>query len=109
MAGTVAVTASNFEAEVLKSDVPVVVDFWAVWCGPCRMVAPIVEELAKQYEGRVKVASLNVDEERGLAQKYGIQSIPTLVFFKGGSTAGQIIGVQPKEKIAAKLDELLEG
>jgi thioredoxin 1 len=109
MAEVRAVSVSSFEAEVLKSEIPVLVDFWAVWCGPCRLVAPIVEELAKEYEGRVKVANVNVDEERALAQKYGIQSIPTLMFFKGGSPAGQIIGVQPKEKIAAKLDELLEG
>jgi thioredoxin 1 len=108
MAEVLAVNERNFDKEVLGSEIPVLVDFWAVWCGPCRMVAPIVEELAREYDGRVKVANLNVDDERALAQKYGIQSIPTLMFFKGGSPAGQIIGVQPKERIAARLDELLE-
>ena len=109
MSEVLAVTQDSFEEEVVKSDNPVLVDFWAVWCGPCKMLAPVVEELAKEYDGRAKFVSVNVDDERGVALKYNIHSIPTLIFFKGGSPAGQIVGVKPRSEIAAKLDELLSG
>jgi len=109
MAAVLAVTENTFDLEVLKSDIPVVVDFWAVWCGPCQTVVPIMEELAGEYAGRARFTNLNVDEERALVLKYNVHSIPTLLFFKGGSPAGQIIGAVPKAQIVAKLDELLEG
>src|SRR5204863_1323385 len=83
---------ATFETDVLQNDTPVLVDFWAPWCGPCRMVAPIVEELAGEYEGRVKFVKLNTDENPQVASKYGIRSIPTLLVFKGGEIAGQIVG-----------------
>ena len=99
----ITLTADNFEQEVLKSDIPVLVDFWAVWCGPCQMLAPTIEELAKEYEGRVKVGKVNVDEQPELSRKYGIMSIPTLILFKDGQIAEQTMGVQPKESIEAML------
>ncbi|WP_022850203.1 thioredoxin [Limisalsivibrio acetivorans] len=87
---------SSFQSEVLESDVPVVVDFWAVWCGPCRMLTPTIEALAGEYEGKIKVAKVNVDENQQLAAKYGIMSIPTVMVFNEGKVAEQFIGVQPK-------------
>ena len=99
----ITLTADNFEQEVLKSDIPVLVDFWAVWCGPCQMLAPTIEELAKEYEGRIKVGKVNVDEQPELSRKYGIMSIPTLILFKDGQIADQTMGVQPKENIEAML------
>lgn len=87
---------AGFQAEVLDSDVPVLVDFWAVWCGPCRMLTPTIESLASEYEGKVKVAKVNVDENQQLAAKYGIMSIPTVMIFSKGKVAEQFIGVQPK-------------
>ena len=99
----ITLTKDNFEAEVLKSDVPVLVDFWAVWCGPCRMVAPTVAQIAEEYEGRAKVGKVNVDEEPELAQQFAIMSIPTLICFKNGEVAGKLIGVQGKDKITAML------
>jgi thioredoxin 1 len=97
----------NFEAEVLKSDMPVLVDFWATWCAPCRAIAPSVEELAKTYDGKVKVGKLNIDEQQGVAQTYGIRSIPTLLVFKGGKVVGQIVGAVPKNKIEDALKKAL--
>ncbi len=97
-------TKDNFKQEVLDSQIPVLVDFWAVWCGPCRMLAPTVEELAKEYEGKVKVGKVNVDDEGELAMQYRISSIPTLMLFKNGKVAETMIGVRPKEQIAAVLD-----
>jgi thioredoxin 1 len=89
----------TFEQEVLKSDVPVLVDFWAVWCGPCKAIAPTVEELAKQYKGKIKVAKMDVDEHQNVPQQYGIRSIPTLLMFKGGRVVDTIVGAVPKAKL----------
>ena len=97
-------TKDNFKQEVLDSELPVLVDFWAVWCGPCRMMAPVVDELAAEYEGRVKVGKVNVDEEGELAMQYRIASIPTLMLFKNGKPAETMIGFRPKQQIAAVLD-----
>src|SRR5438445_12551560 len=101
------VTDEQWDQEVLKSDLPVLVDFWAPWCGPCRMVAPIVEELADEYEGRVKFVKLNTDENPQVAGKYGIRSIPTLLVFKGGEPVGQIVGFRPKSDLSRRLQEVL--
>jgi len=97
-------TDGNFDAEVLKSDKPVLVDFWAEWCGPCRMIAPMIEELANDYEGKAVVAKLNVDENPNVSMKYGIRSIPTLLIFKNGEVVDQVVGAVPKNVLAEKLD-----
>ncbi len=98
---------ANFEQEVLKSELPVMVDFWAVWCGPCKALSPIVEELAKEYEGKLKVGKVNVDENNQLAGHYGIMSIPTLKFFKGGKMVGELIGAAPKTTLEAEIKKHL--
>ena len=100
-------TKANFEAEVLKSDKPVLVDFWATWCMPCKMIAPIVEEIGEQYDGKCKVAKLNIDDAMEIATKFGVMNIPTVIFFKDGSEYTRIVGVAPKESIAEKLEEIL--
>jgi thioredoxin 1 len=100
-------TDSNFEQEVLKSDVPVLVDFWAVWCGPCKMIAPIIEELSAEYDGKVKIGKMNVDENRMTPGQFGIRSIPTLLVFKGGEVVDKLVGAVPKNNIADKLDAQL--
>jgi thioredoxin 1 len=92
-------TDANFEAEVLKAPLPTLVDFWAVWCGPCRAIAPAVEQLAKEYKGKLKVAKMNIDDHQQVPQKYDIRSIPTLLIFKNGQVVGQIVGAVPKAKI----------
>lgn len=95
----------NFDEKVLESDLPVLIDFWAEWCGPCRMVAPVVEELSKNYQGKAVVGKVNVDEERSLAQKYRVFSIPTLFIFKDGQVVDQLVGARPYEDIARVLDK----
>jgi len=107
MAKYITATDSNFEKEVLQSDKPVLVDFWAEWCGPCRMIAPAIDELAAEYEGKAKVAKLNVDENQQVSMKYGIRSIPTLLIFKNGQVVDQIIGAVPKGVIESKLKRQL--
>ena len=102
-----AVTTADFEQEVLQSPLPVLIDFWAVWCGPCKMIAPHVDALAEEYAGRVKVLKCNVDDEQEIAQKYGIMSIPTLLFFKNGKVVDQVVGAVSKSVIANKLESLL--
>jgi len=94
---------SNFEKEVLNSETPVLVDFWAVWCGPCRAIAPVVEEMAKVYEGKLKVGKLDVDNNPETSVKFGIRSIPTLLVFKGGRVVEQIVGARPKQNLIDKV------
>ena len=101
------VTDSDFESEIIKSELPVLVDFWAVWCGPCRMVAPFVEQISEEYSGQLKVAKLNVDENQSVPAKYGIMSIPTLLLFKGGELKETIVGALPKAKIVDKITPYL--
>ncbi|MCG0278102.1 MAG: thioredoxin [Thermanaeromonas sp.] len=109
MAGQVInVGQEDFEAEVLTAPVPVVVDFWAAWCGPCRMMAPVLEQVAQEYDGRIKFVKLNVDENQELAARYGIMSIPTLVIFKNGEEVGRLVGYMPKEKLKQNLDSIIQ-
>ena len=97
-------TDATWDTEVLNSDKPVLVDFWAEWCGPCRMIGPLVEELAVEYEGKASIGKLNVDENTAVATKYGIRSIPTLLIFKGGEIVDKIVGAVPKSMLAQKID-----
>jgi thioredoxin 1 len=101
MSNAIAVTDANFETEVLQSNTPVLVDFWAPWCGPCRAVAPAVDAIANEFSGRVKVVKLNTDEEQQVAIKYGVGSIPTLMVFKNGEMVERVLGVRPKGELAA--------
>jgi len=101
------VTDTNFDQEVLQSNIPVIVDFWAEWCGPCRMVSPIIEELGKQYENKVKVVKLNVDENPNSAIRFGIRNIPTILFFKNGQVQDKQVGAVPKRILEEKLLRLL--
>jgi thioredoxin 1 len=105
-ANLVDVTDLNFEQEVLKSNIPALVDFWAAWCGPCRTVGPVVEELAGEYEGKVKVAKLNVDDNKQTPTRYGVRGIPTLMLFKDGQVVDQIVGAVPKNRIKELLDKV---
>lgn len=108
MAKYVALNDANFEQEVLKSDIPVLVDFWAEWCAPCRMIAPIVEEIADEYDGKVKVGKLDVDSNPQVSMNYGIRSIPTILIFQNGQPAEQLIGAVPKNSILEKLQPLMK-
>jgi thioredoxin 1 len=103
----VTLTDDNFDTEVLQSEQPVLVDFWAAWCGPCRIIAPVIEELASDYEGRAKIAKLDVDFNPKVAMNFGVRSIPTLLFFKDGRVVDQMIGAAPKKTLSSKLESLM--
>ena len=107
MSAAVQVTDASFKQEVLDSEVPVLVDFWAPWCGPCRMVAQVVDEIAQQYDGQVKVVKLNTDENPNVASQYGIRSIPTLMIFKGGQRVDMVVGAVPKTTLSNTLEKYL--
>jgi len=100
-------TDANFDAEVLKSEIPTLVDFWAVWCGPCKQIAPTVDALADEYKGRLKVAKMDVDHHQIVPQQYGVRSIPTLLIFKGGKVVSQLVGAMPRSKLEAELQKHL--
>ena len=102
-------TDGNFEAEVLKSSTPVLVDFWAEWCGPCKMLAPVIDRVAEANQGKIAVGKMNVDENQQTPQKFGIQGIPTLLFFKDGNMVNQIVGFQSQENIQKAIDEVVSG
>jgi thioredoxin 1 len=108
MANVAEFNEGNFQAEVVQSSEPVLVDFWAPWCGPCRMIAPMVEELAGEYRGSVKIGKVNIDDAQRLAQEYGVSSIPTLMIFKGGEVVERFVGVQPKNRLQKALDAAKE-
>jgi len=108
MAGAVTeFTDSNFEQEVLNASTPVLVDLWAAWCGPCRLIAPMVEELAGSYQGKIKIGKLNVDDYPQIAGQFRVMNIPTLLLFKGGKEVDRVVGVRPKEELVKRLDQLL--
>ena len=107
MAKPIELTEDNFTSEVLEADVPVMIDFWAPWCGPCHMVSPILEDLANKYEGRIKVAKVNLDESPALASEYGVRSIPAIFIFNNGEVAERTVGVQPENALAAMIDRVL--
>ena len=103
----ITITDANFESEVIKSNIPVLIDFWATWCGPCKAIAPIVEDLAKEYDGKVKIGKVDVDDNQQTAIKYGIRSIPTLLIMKNGKVNDTIVGAVPKAQIVQKLNAAL--
>jgi thioredoxin 1 len=107
MGNTIALNEGNFDLEVVKSPNPVLVDFWAEWCGPCKMIAPILDEVAQEYDGRVKVGKVNIDDQQALAAQYGIRAIPTLLLFKNGEVSEQIVGLRSKRDLKASLDRVL--
>ena len=100
-------TQANFNDEVVRSPVPVLVDFWAEWCGPCKMIAPILEEISQEYDGRLKIGKVNIDDEQTLASQHGIRAIPTLLVFKNGEVATQIVGLKSKRDLKASLDQVV--
>ncbi len=104
---TIELTDSNFEETVIKSNKPVLVDFWAEWCGPCRMVAPVVHELSDEYKGKVVFGKVDVDNNNGVASKYGIRNIPTILFFKNGQVVDKLVGAVPKKQFVEKIDKLI--
>ena len=104
MANVMEFSSDNFETEVVNSDVPVLVDFWAPWCGPCKMIGPIIEELAGEFDGKVKIGKVNVDNNQELAAKFGIRGIPTVMLFKGGQSINSFVGLRPKEDLTAALN-----
>ncbi len=104
----ITLTDQNFSAELAKSPVPVLVDFWATWCPPCKMLSPIVEEIAEEYQGKLTVGTMDVDQNPHTATQFGIMSIPTLIVFKNGQPVKQMVGYQPKESLAKKIDEILQ-
>jgi thioredoxin 1 len=107
MSKPIEITDSNFEQEVINSDVPVLIDFWAIWCGPCKVIAPVVEEIASEYQGKLKVGKLDVDNNPNTAVKYGIRSIPTLMVFNNGQVSDQMIGALPKAHIVDRLQKVV--
>ena len=107
MSAAVHTTDSDFKKDVLDEKVPVLVDFWAEWCGPCRMVAPVLDELAKEYDGKIKIAKVNVDENQQVSMDFHIRSIPTLLFFKNGQMVKQLIGAHPKSKLVTEIQEII--
>ena len=107
MSKEITVTEETFQSIVIESSVPVLVDFWAEWCPPCLIIVPFLEQMSEEYDGRAKICRINVDENRALAQKYGIMSIPTLLFFKGGEIKDQAIGALPKDQLVSRLDALM--
>lgn len=107
MADILQITDNNFDEEIIDSNIPVMVDFWAKWCGPCKMVGPAVKELAEKYKGKIKIAQMDVDQSRQTPAKFGIRSIPTLLFFKGGEVTNSIVGAHPKDYIDEELKKLL--
>ncbi len=102
-ANTFEITDKNFDSDVIKSEKPVLIDFWAEWCGPCRMIAPLVEQIAEEYQGKIRVGKLDTDANTELAMKYGIMSIPTLLLFKGGKPVARMMGYQPKDRLLAQI------
>ena len=107
MSNALAVTDATFETEVLKGDTPVVVDFWAAWCGPCKLIAPVLDDLAAEYEGKVKVTKLDVDQNPATSMQFQVRSIPTLLFFKDGKVVDQVIGAQSKTELKKRFDATL--
>jgi len=108
-ANIVSLNQSNFKEQVLNSPTVVLVDFWAEWCGPCKMIAPLLDELASEYDGRLRIGKVNIDEDQNLATEYGIRAIPTLLIFKGGQVAEQIVGMRSKRDLKASLDKVIAG
>ena len=107
MANVMEFNTDNFETEVVQSDVPVLVDFWAPWCGPCKMIGPIIEELAGEFDGKVKIGKVNVDNNQDLAAKFGIKGIPTVMLFKGGQSVNNFVGMKPKQELADAINNAI--
>ncbi len=104
---TIEITDASFKSEVTDSPLPVLVDFWAPWCGPCKMIAPVLEEIAQEYEGKAKIVKINIDDNQNTAAQFGVRSIPTLILFKNGNEVEKIVGAQGKDKLTALIDRVL--